>query len=309
MLVKNSVANSAITVAVVGLLIVAIPATAQDREFTRLSAAGELRAGFEQFREWKESNTTGTEFRIESEPFEGGARTTISLFIEEVDLDVASEALTGAGAWCELLFLHLNVKSCVHGPEEEWIKLYMGRKYYQPPKKAEQIQLDYRSGTANDGVSWVELSADTGPFGTSDYYAGLYAIDVDGGTFAEFRSSQKTSDVINTTMGLYFKTLGASKVGFSVIGTDRRGNPAYVGGTQGMMERNIVRYLLALRAYMLTHSTDGPEGMIRRAELWYDSTERYPEQLHEVDRDDYLKDKRREYQHQLDLQAELLMAE
>ena len=76
-----------------------------------------------------------------------------------------------------------------------------------------------------------------------------------------------------------------------------------------MMERNIVRYLLALRAYMLTHSTDGPEGMIRRAELWYDSTERYPEQLHEVDRDDYLKDKRREYQHQVDLQTELLMAE
>ncbi len=72
-----------------------------------------------------------------------------------------------------------------------------------------------------------------------------------------------------------------------------------------MLERNVVRYLLALRAFMQTHAIVGLEGMRTRAAIWYDATERYAEQLHEVERDDYLRDKEKEYEHQVKLQTEL----
>ena len=70
-----------------------------------------------------------------------------------------------------------------------------------------------------------------------------------------------------------------------------------------MLERNVVRYLLALRTLMETHTIAGLQGVRIRTRSWYDATERYAEQLHEVEREDYLRDKEKEYQHQVEMQA------
>ena len=39
-------------------------------------------------------------------------------------------------------------------------------------------------------------------------------------------------------------------VGFTVIGTDRKGNPVYIGGPRGSIERNAVRYYFAIRSVL-----------------------------------------------------------
>ncbi len=254
---------------------------------------------------WLATNQSGVEFYTESVPIEGGAETEIALIVDGIEIDEASETLTGPGAWCEVLFLHLNVKSCVYGMSEDgrWLRMYMGRKFYQDPKKAKQIELQFDSGITDDNVSWVTLTADEGPFNTSDYYVGLFAIDAENGTYAQIRSSQKTGGAATAAVNLYFNTLARNKVGFSVVGTDSKGNPKYSVGSQAALERNVVRYLLALRIFMQTHTVDGAEGMRTRTELWYDATDRYAEQLYEVDRDDYLRDKEKEYRHQVELQA------
>ncbi|MFW2404858.1 MAG: hypothetical protein ACN4GT_08825, partial [Gammaproteobacteria bacterium] len=198
-----------------------------------------------------------------------------------------------------------NVKACTYDETEngQSIKMYMGRKFYQNPKKAQQIELEFNTGITADGVSWVTLTADEGPFDTSDYYIGLFAIDAENGAYAQLLSSQKVGKAAGGAADLYFATLGASKFGFSVVGTHKDGSPKYSKGAQAALERNVVRYLLALRAYMQTHELDGIDGLRKRAALWYDATENYAEQLHEVDRDDYLRDKEKEHRHQVELQA------
>ena len=70
-----------------------------------------------------------------------------------------------------------------------------------------------------------------------------------------------------------------------------------------MLERNVIRYLFALDAYMQTYNSTGESPMLERAEMWFDATERFPEQLHEVERDDYLRDKAKEYANQQQLQS------
>ena len=40
---------------------------------------------------------------------------------------------------------------------------------------------------------------------------------------------------------------------------------------------------------------DAPKQLAQRLATWFDSTERYARQLHELDRDDYLAMKRSEY--------------
>ena len=266
----------------------------------------EIAANRDALIEWLETEKPEVEFYTDSVESHDGAETTIALLVDGFHIEESGEALAGPDAGCEIMFLHLNVKSCVSGEtgDGQWMRMYMGRKYYQRPEKAEQIELVFNSGTTEDGVSWVTLTADEGPFNTSDYFVGLYAIDAENGTYAQLHSSQKTGKAISGAMGLYFSTLGRNKIGFSVVGTDRKGNPEFSTGTQAMLERNVVRYLLALRTYIQTHTIEGIEGIHTRTAAWYEATEAYPEQLYEVDRDDYLQDKIKEYRHMVELQAE-----
>ena len=58
------------------------------------------------------------------------------------------------------MFLHLNIKSCVHGENEDgqWIRLYMGRKFYQDPSDVEQIDMESFSGeTLSQGWIYTQL--------------------------------------------------------------------------------------------------------------------------------------------------------
>jgi hypothetical protein len=181
----------------------------------------------------------------------------------------------------------------------------MGKKSYQHPDKAVAMELSFTSGVSDDAVSWVELKADKGPYGTSDYYVGLYTIAAEEGAYIQITSSQKVGSAAKAAMNIYFKTAARSKIGFSVVGTDKKGEPVYSSGELAALERNVARYLLALREYMLTRHLHGVDGFRVRYAPWFDATEQYHLQLREVDRDDYLRDKEKEYLNQLQLQTEV----
>ena len=81
--------------------------------------------------------------------------------------------------------------------------------------------------------------------------------------------------------------------------------PVYVKGVRGAMERNAVRYYLALLADMDTKKYPETGRFDKRINEWFSLTERYPRQLHELDREEYLAAKRREHSNQLKLQEGL----
>jgi hypothetical protein len=64
------------------------------------------------------------------------------------------------------------------------------------------------------------------------------------------------------------------------------------------MERNTMRYYLAIDAYLDSLKMPPAQQLESRLQAWFDATEKYPRQLHEVERDPYLQMKRVEVQRQ-----------
>jgi len=76
-----------------------------------------------------------------------------------------------------------------------------------------------------------------------------------------------------------------------VSGQDGDGRPTYVGGVRGLVERNTMRYYLAIDDYV---AAPAPAQLEQRLDTWFDATERYPRQLHEMEKPEYLAMKRDE---------------
>ncbi|MBC7391765.1 MAG: hypothetical protein H7340_00405, partial [Variovorax sp.] len=87
-------------------------------------------------------------------------------------------------------------------------------------------------------------------------------------------------------------TIGSDKVGFTVTGKNGKGEPDYIGGVRGVVERNTMRYYLAIDAYL---DAPSPQQQDQRTAAWFDATEQYALQLHEMPKDDYVAMKRSEY--------------
>jgi hypothetical protein len=88
----------------------------------------------------------------------------------------------------------------------------------------------------------------------------------------------------------YLATAGAGKVGFT-----RTGDSGYIGGMRGAVERNTMRYYLAIDAYLASLAAPADQQRTRRLEIWFAATEQYARQLHELDRADYLAMKQSEF--------------
>jgi hypothetical protein len=103
-------------------------------------------------------------------------------------------------------------------------------------------------------------------------------------------------------MHVYLGTTGSGKVGFTAAGTRPDGQPLYIGGIRGLVERNTMRYYLAIEAFLGALSAPPKARLEKRLHDWFAAIEHYPRQLHEMEQAAYLDMKRKEIQRQ---QAEL----
>jgi hypothetical protein len=200
-------------------------------------------------------------------------------------------SLVQPGQWCEVLILHLNVKRC--RAEDGRIALHLGRKYAQPIEQAYRLQFSHAVPADTEDYLHVRMEAPKGPMGTRDYVIELEATPLASGhTFLHFGYAVGHGSMANFAMQAYLNTLGAGKIGFSTADTGEGAQP--VRGMRGATERNAMRYYLAIAAYL--DSLQLPENVRvpRRLQTWFDATERYAAQLHELERDDYLTMKRAE---------------
>jgi len=99
-------------------------------------------------------------------------------------------------------------------------------------------------------------------------------------------------------MQSYLATIGRNKVGFSVTGRTADSQPVYMGGMRGVVERNTMRYYLAIETYLGALSVPASQQVEKRLNAWHAGVERYPVQLHELERDEYLAMKRKEIRRQ-----------
>ena len=203
---------------------------------------------------------------------------------------VVQAGLQGTDNWCGILILHLNVKMCHALPAG--LDMALGRKYDQPVDDAYKLHFDYRSAASGPDYLRAELTSGDGPLGTKDYRIAVEAAPMDAGhTMLHMSYAYGFGFTARVAMNAYLSTAGADKVGFSVSGKDADGKPIYVGGVRGLVERNTMRYYLAIDDYV---AAPAPSQLEQRLGTWFDATERYPRQLHEVEKNDYLVMKREE---------------
>ena len=217
-----------------------------------------------------------------------------------------SQALRSAHNWCDILPLHMNMKACTSQPLQAGsrLTLYAGRKSYQSPDQARTLNYTYRVQTLDSDYFSATLSADKADADSPPM--ALEAIPLEGErVLIHVRYAWRTSLWLRVATDSYFATVGARKVGFSTTGTDKHGEPEYASGLHGAMERNALRYYLALDSYFSTDQTPETGRFEQRLNHWFDLTERYPAQLREMDKADYLRVKRKERSQQLKLQERL----
>jgi hypothetical protein len=218
------------------------------------------------------------------------------------------DAITAPRNWCDMVSVHYNIKACTwrRSADQYFLTFYSGPKTYQAPEDAYQLDFDFQVIEHTSAYLKLLLTADEGPFNTKDYRIEFEAMPAEQGkTIAHFSYSYRTGFAARLAIKLYYQTIGYDKVGFTVIKNDEQDNPVYVGGTRGMIERNAVRYYLAIQAYLDTLPYPDSERFEQRINRWYDLTDRYPKQLFELNKADYLQCKIRERQNQIALQHQL----
>lgn len=210
---------------------------------------------------------------------------------------VVTSALQGAEPWCDIFILHLNVKQCraEGGPPAHTLAVSVGRKHDQPVADAHRIDFAYRQPVWAPDYLKAVLNAAEGPMGTHDYRIVVEAVPLDAKrSFVHMSYSYGYGFAARMAMQGYLSTIGSGKVGFSVVERGSNGQPVYVGNVRGVIERNTMRYYLAIDSYLASMAVPPEQRQEKRLRDWFAATERYARQLHEIEQADYLAMKRRE---------------
>ena len=261
------------------------------------NSAALLRAKYVTLKDKLNHNQFQLPLYLDSRQSSGDLRGDIYAVVEHSFATVGS-ALKGAPQWCNILFLHLNIKYCRATEDKQGLTAFIGRKYDQPLEDAHRVEFLYKVAAENPDYLQIILKAQKGPFGTKNYRIMLEAIPQEGKTFIHLSYSYAYGMTARLAMGAYFSTLGSAKVGFTIVGKQPDGQPIYVEDMRAALERNTMRYYLAIDAYLDALSAPSQEQFEKRLRNWFASTERYALQLHEVTQGDYLDMKRKEYKRQ-----------
>ncbi|MEP7057729.1 MAG: hypothetical protein ABI809_08160 [Caldimonas sp.] len=268
------------------------PAHAQD--------ATTLKARHASMRDRLANNQFGRPIFLESAQTAGDLKGDIYSVVDFPFATVA-DALKPIDHWCDILILHLNVKACKAGGSggAGTLSVAAGKKFDQPIEDAYKLEFAYKLVTATADYLQVNLSADDGPLGTKNYRIQLQATPIDARhSFIHMSYSYGYGMAARIAMQAYLATIGRDKVGFSF--TERRpdGQPAYVGSVLGLIERNTMRYYLAIDSYLGAYALPAAEQPEKRLRTWYGATERYATQLHEMDQNEYMEMKHNEIRRQ-----------
>jgi len=260
--------------------------------------AATLRARHAALQDKFANNQFGRPLVLESTETSGDLKGDVYAVVDH-PFAMVQQALQSAEHWCDILILHLNVKRCrVGSGTPKTLNLSVGRKFDQPVEDAYSLNFAYRVVATTSDYLQVQLSADEGPLSTKNYRIQVEAVPVEPKrTVIHMSYAYGYGFTARMAMQTYLATIGSAKVGFTIL--DRKdGKPVYQGGVLGLLERNTMRYYLAIDAYLSAYSLPAADQFEKRIREWYASTERYAPQLHEMEQNEYLDMKRKEMRRQ-----------
>jgi hypothetical protein len=256
---------------------------------------------YQQLKSGVEATLPGTSISLVSAEQDGVLSADVTSILP-YPYTTTAPALAAVENWCQFMPLHFNIKACTFETDErgEVLTLYSGRKIYQAPDDSHMLTYRVEKRIQSGERLALRLHADSGPAGTRDYRIEVDAMPVKEGTLFHIRSSYRTSMTSALLTSTYLSTLGRDKVGFTRIEQEGALHP--VQGMRGVVERNVMRYQIAIDTFLETQAL--PESSRREAALrsWFRQNESHPQQLHEMTEKEYLEIKHREWDNQQRLQ-------
>jgi hypothetical protein len=261
------------------------------------SGPGDLRSKYGELREQLRNNNFQRPLHIDSS--ENGDTLNGDVYaVLDHSFAAVSGSLKNPADWCDIMLLPFNTKYCraMEANGASSLQVRIGRKFDQPVQDAYPLDFAWQPVAVAPDYFESRLHARTGPLGTRDYRIAVSAVPLDGGrTFMHLSYSYGYGLAGRVAMQGYLATAGASKVGFSVSGKDGNGQPVYIGGVRGAVERTAMRYYLAIDAHLASLKFPPGQQLDKRLQAWFSSAERYMRQLHEMDGATYFAMKRGEY--------------
>lgn len=284
------------------LLMVALAGFAGSAEYAwaDASAAAALRVKYEALGERLRSNPFNRPLVLESSETSNRVSGEIYAVINQ-PFQAVSTGLNSPDHWCDVISLPLNTKYCraVTDQGNTVLKVNIGKKSAEPLIDAQRIAFTYAVAELSPQFLDVRLDAKEGPMGTSNYRIKLEAIPTASAkTFIHLTYSYSVNFAGRLAIQTYLGTIGRGKVGFTRVGQQNDGNPQFIDGVRGLVERNTMRYYLAIDSFLEANNEPAPAALERRLQSWFSAAELYPRQLHEIERSEYLAMKRDEYKRQ-----------
>jgi hypothetical protein len=273
------------------------PALAEELEMPESDPAASLRNRYVALSEQLEQSPIQQGLYLESAESSRASRGDLYAVVD-YPFAMVSDAFTNPENWCEALLLHLNIKYCHADTDDERtvLSVALGKKTEQPLNETHRVKFGYNVTLSGADYMAVDLDARKGPLGTRNYHFALELIALEGErSFLHIQYSYSYGLMARLAMRFYLATSGSAKVGFTMVESKDNRPPHLIGGVRGALERNTMRYYLALEAFLSAVATPAPQRFEESLERWYTATERYALQLHEVDHDDYVAMKRNEY--------------
>jgi len=289
-------ALAGITIALMSSAGAAVAALARGDSAADTNSAASLRARYTQYQAQLAQNPYGRPLHLVSQEGDSTLRGDVYAVVDH-PFGRVDAGLAEAASWCDVLILPYNTKGCTASPEGngQMLSLFIGKKDQDSTDRAYRLDFTFFPVARTADYLKRVLKSESGPMGTRDYDITLEAAPLDEThTFLHLGYSYGYGTLGKLAMQTYLGTFGASKVGFSSEGRDAAGKPQLVGGMRGVMERNTMRYFLAIQAYLDSLLAPAQARLDKRLNDWFTLAEKYPRQLHEMERGEYIAQKQRQ---------------
>ena len=214
-------------------------------------------------------------------------------------------ALKKPDHWCDMLMLNIKTIGCqlLTQTAGSRLGLHIGRTGSEDLANGFRLDFAYQIQVVGEHYLDMGLQADRGPSGTRDYLFRIEAIRLpEGQSFVHLTYAYSFNAMARFAMQTYLATLGHDKVGFTRDPDALVAREGFIGGLRALVERNAMRYFLAIDAYLQTQNAESPAALRERRLLnWFDAAEEFARQLHEVDRATYLAMKQTQFRRQQEL--------
>ncbi|MBC5784568.1 hypothetical protein H8N03_16590 [Ramlibacter sp. USB13] len=252
--------------------------------------AGALQGRYTELKPQLQNNSYGRQLYIDSAEGSNTLRGDVYAVLDH-PFEQVKDALQDPNAWCDIMLLPFNTKGCRASGNSLTVRI--GRKWNSPIDQTYPISFAFSPGAASSDYLSTRLNAGQGPFGTRDYRVNVEAVPLENGkTFMHMNYAYGYGGIGKFAMQAYLSTAGANKAGFTS------------DGLRGAVERNAMRYYLAIDSYLDTMDAPAASRVDKRINQWFSATERYPRQLHEMDRGTYVSMKRADYERQTTASAQ-----